>query len=75
MFSEDAQQELCLVQRENVQLKKKIYNGHLEFVEKTKALEQQLNFHEKISENDFASKAEVWSIKILSNHVLTIKKT
>ena len=42
---------------------------------KTKALEQQLNFHEKISENDFASKAEVWSVKILSNHVLTIKKT
>ncbi|XP_066029672.1 uncharacterized protein [Pocillopora verrucosa] len=55
---QDAQQELCLVQRENVQLKKKIYNSHLEFVEKTKALEQQLNFHEKISENDFASKAE-----------------
>ncbi|CAH3126584.1 unnamed protein product [Pocillopora meandrina] len=55
---EDAQQELCLVQRENVQLKKKIYNSHLEFVEKTKVLEQQLNSHEKISENDFASKAE-----------------
>ncbi|XP_022803342.1 uncharacterized protein LOC111340696 isoform X3 [Stylophora pistillata] len=67
---EDTQQELCLLQQENVQLKKQIYDSHLAFVEKTKELEQQLNSLEKISGEDFALKAEagIKEVHKLLNH-------
>lgn len=67
---EDAQQELCLLQRENVQLKKQIHDSHLAFMEKTKELQQQLSSLEKISEEDFVLKAEagIKEVHTLLNH-------
>lgn len=56
--TEDAQLELRLVQRENVQLKKQIHDSHLTFVEKTSELERQLNSLEKISGNQLPMAAE-----------------